>query len=992
MATKRTRSKVKRVKRAKRSLKRRSFKNTKKSKRTKRKHINRRTKRKKRTQINRRTKRMKGGMDSVEVLPTGGAAVGAGGTAVETPPEGECVKKESKSGLWRKKYVKIEGKSLNVYEPNKSGEPRGSSIPDLTGVSVVAGEEPFGMKRTKYPKLIISNCRTSNGDTADVELAFDYNLQQNEASSVWVRGIYINEHLKKAIENISAGREWNISLDKQRDLLDKQYITATKQVLRTQVESKIAQIPEESDIFVKTFNRLKRISGASFVRLLRINGVNIVLLGDPHVMGGFGTDSWGDKRHDRGTRQREERRQIELEKEDWVISRVSTGMIYTKDGKTTGRKPVTDKTSDKELDKYIKIYEPDRLCDDYGGAVNPTLDITKHETYASFEAHTIGYGPEESRRNYGIDPSKESCSMADLVKFCIDNSSSVEAFPEASSFGVLTRLDTSSPKYKTMLIQELNWLMLWNGLTPEEKGSAKDIVKVHATDHRAGSYDGLNSLLVILMGRNDISQRVLKKLTTDEYGKLLEEFPMWKNNTNGTKDSEAKGNLLKDRFMVLYKLHTAIIRSDDPWQTIRDIYFCLATFGINAEYLTKDISVDQNHLSDHIELISLEDLCLLLSLRGVKTPEEIRYMKESITDEASLIQVREEIIGLIKSTKISDKGIPISTQYIELYKQHFDLARADYGRPPAEALKINEFLVDYFVYRGFISIEEKPHMVAILHFAGLDFYLGTPARTTTQISTLARPTLMSQLELADYQRARRLSEEERKYYSPVNNPKVDTYTTVNPFIRPGHAPRIQIARTTKLAKQLLNIGGYNDGSDLMPSLSYIFSYLNLIGTAEYSNHYWGRDFLYDVFTSLRLDRLLLKHIPLHAKLTQMKHSIDFKTASTLFDMLEKEIPKAKLGRTQVTMDDYLSKLSEDVLKSKITKASEKPKTILVIGGGSQTNVPDSGDFLVGDQYASGHPVETLKFLQVISEDLNSGRGGGVIDDRSDCSVFEGFFE
>ena len=901
--------KIKRT--TKRSLKRRSFKKTKKTK------INRKKKKTK------RMKRMKGGMEA-QVGEAGGAA---GGTVAETPPEGLCFKKESKSGFWKTKYVKIEGESLNVYESSKSGEPIGeerrSSIPDLTGVVVAVGEEPFGITRKKYPKLIISNCRALNGDTKNVELAFDGNFQGN------LRGIQIMANLKAAIENISEGRQWNISLDEQ-------YITTKKQELGTQVESKIAHIPEESDIFVQTFNRLKRISGASFVRLLRIHGVNIVLLGDPHGMVSFGKEESGQPR----------------------VSRVA------------------------------EQYEPDRLCEDYTTAVNPSIEITKHETYSSFEAHKIGYG--QSRRNYGIDPSMESCSMADLVQFCIDNSSSVEAFPEASSFGVLTRLDSSSSKYKTMSDQELSWLSIWNGLTPEQKGSAKDIVKVHATDQRAGSYKGLDSLLVILIGRNSISKTDLKVLTLEEYSELLDKFPMWKKNIKVSTHSGTE--LFTTRFMTLYNLHSAIIGSEDPWQTIRDIYLCLATFGILPEYLTHDITLSQNHLSDYIELISFEDLCSLLSLRGI-TPQEIQSIKESVTDEASLVRVRGEVIELIKSNKIPNKRNLISPQYIELYRQHYERARSDYGTHVdyiKSGLKINEFLVDYFYQRGFISEEEKPHVVAILHFAGLDFYLGTQAQTTDQDSTLARPTLMSESELVEYQLGNKLTKGQQEYYSHKSNPVgVDTYTNVNPFSIPG---MVKIARTTKLAKQLLMIGRYKYGIEASVSLRYIFGYLSLIGTAEYPNHYWGDDFLYDVFTCLRLERLLLKHISLQEKLSQMGQPIDLKTAATLFDILEKEILTAKLGSQQVKMEDYVSRLSSEDLQSKITKALEKPKTILVIGGGSQTNVPKSGKFLVGDQYASGHPVETLKFLQVMFEDLNSGRGGGVIDNRSDCSVFEGFFE
>jgi hypothetical protein len=273
---KRTRSKmkrVKRVKRTKRSLKRRSFKNTKKSKRT---QINRRTKRTKRK---RRTKRMKGGADrsvevlptggadrSVEVLPTGGAAGGAaggtgvdlsvevlptggaaGGTGVDRSaevlptggaaggtgvthdgatgdsPGGICFKKESKTGFWKKKYVKIEGNSLNVYlfKPVHSmfqsdGEPRGSSISDLTGATVRRGSISWSMigLATEYPDdssgtyYLLTIDYLEGGRRKTAKFAFT-------KPPFWVTNYTLVDDIQNAIQNISEGRPWNLSEEEQ---------------------------------------------------------------------------------------------------------------------------------------------------------------------------------------------------------------------------------------------------------------------------------------------------------------------------------------------------------------------------------------------------------------------------------------------------------------------------------------------------------------------------------------------------------------------------------------------------------------------------------------------------------------------------------------------------------------------------------------------------------------------------------------------------------
>ena len=145
------------------------------------------------------------------------------------------------------------------------------------------------------------------------------------------------------------------------------------------------------------------------------------------------------------------------------------------------------------------------------------------------------------------------------------------------------------------------------------------------------------------------------------------------------------------------------------------------------------------------------------------------------------------------------------------------------------------------------------------------------------------------------------------------------------------------------------------GTSIYLALSYIFSYLSLIGTAEYSNHYYGNDFLYDIYTALRLERFVIRKI---------------------------EDPITEDPRTE----------EDTSIEGSETADLGGQRTILVIGGGSQTKKASQHALVVGHEYASGHPVEALKFLQTLHPGLNSGRGGGVIDNRSDCSVFEGYFE
>ena len=213
------RAKVKRDKVKHSKVKRRSSRNTKRTK------INRRTKRKK------KTKRMNGGMEAQVRVESGVVA--------ETPPEGVCLKK-APSRLWFEKYVKIEDKSLNVYKTNKSNEPiglpRGSSIPDLTGVSVTTGTETFPRLFKTIDKLIISG--GESGDSS-VELAFSDDFQDT------LRGTTIMANLKEAIENISAGREWNVSLEQERLYNERVEMEKKRKI---EEESRLAEIKREREL------------------------------------------------------------------------------------------------------------------------------------------------------------------------------------------------------------------------------------------------------------------------------------------------------------------------------------------------------------------------------------------------------------------------------------------------------------------------------------------------------------------------------------------------------------------------------------------------------------------------------------------------------------------------------------------------------------------------------------------------------------------------
>lgn len=181
----------------KRNLKKKSFRK------------NKRIKQKKKTK---RIKKMKGGMDTEREAPMG-----------------YCWKEKPRfkgdylpsSIDWPKRYIKIEGNSLNVYD-NREGAlrretPRGSSIEDLTGATIVESYPTF-MSRTgrkPFPLLTI----TKGADVVKLLFSRKWQIPATNDSpgnvNPEVQGSQKMQQFKAAIENISQGRQWNVSAEEQ---------------------------------------------------------------------------------------------------------------------------------------------------------------------------------------------------------------------------------------------------------------------------------------------------------------------------------------------------------------------------------------------------------------------------------------------------------------------------------------------------------------------------------------------------------------------------------------------------------------------------------------------------------------------------------------------------------------------------------------------------------------------------------------------------------
>lgn len=251
-------------------------KNFKKSKRTMKRNLkkksfrkNKRIKQKKKTK---RIKKMKGGMRDQRVA---GVSVPL---ESESAPMGYCWKEKPtfKGGLipsfldWPKRYIKIEGNSLNVYDNHNRNNKRGSSIEDLTGASVEEGLHDFrggklGLQRYPYPLLTITK------GTEVVKLLFSRDWESAATNdspgnvNLDVQGSEKMRQFKAAIENISEGRKWNVSREEEEAAATKIQSrrrgtnVRNKRVLETKKEERVEREKKEAEVELMKINCLEEI-------------------------------------------------------------------------------------------------------------------------------------------------------------------------------------------------------------------------------------------------------------------------------------------------------------------------------------------------------------------------------------------------------------------------------------------------------------------------------------------------------------------------------------------------------------------------------------------------------------------------------------------------------------------------------------------------------------------------------------------------------------
>lgn len=185
------------------------------------------TKRKKRTHRHPINKRMKGG--SMQ--------------APQSPPIGRCFKKNENKLGWGKRYFKIEEQALKFYDDNTKMERdvvRDDSILNLKDAKVSEGKQNRYARGTHTLTIIVGN-RT-------VRLAFDEGTFDHDLERVR-SGLVIMRNLKTAIENISEGREWDVSEEEETRVKEefrvKEEARVQEEARRVKEEARVKKKPEQ---------------------------------------------------------------------------------------------------------------------------------------------------------------------------------------------------------------------------------------------------------------------------------------------------------------------------------------------------------------------------------------------------------------------------------------------------------------------------------------------------------------------------------------------------------------------------------------------------------------------------------------------------------------------------------------------------------------------------------------------------------------------------
>jgi hypothetical protein len=110
------------------------------------------------------------------------------------PPEGVCIKQKPTMRTWPTRYIRLEGKSLNVFQNKGDMKPRGSSIPDVTGCDITTGVETWALQGT-WHKMVVSRA--------------DLKPPVGPVAAFCFRTPAERDRFVAALRNVAQGRVWD---------------------------------------------------------------------------------------------------------------------------------------------------------------------------------------------------------------------------------------------------------------------------------------------------------------------------------------------------------------------------------------------------------------------------------------------------------------------------------------------------------------------------------------------------------------------------------------------------------------------------------------------------------------------------------------------------------------------------------------------------------------------------------------------------------------
>jgi hypothetical protein len=429
---------------------------------------------------------------------------------------------------------------------------------------------------------------------------------------------------------------------------------------------------------------------------------------------------------------------------------------------------------------------------------------------------------------YVLENVKLTATTADVVATCIETFPySLESFVEGASWQS-ARSYNRTGMWKTPLYNELYWLINMN--IAESAGEQGGPLLVHATDYRSGQTEPIDLLLALLGGSRRYPQPLKQNLLKEDPERfclavrekanfMAQDLPVW-----------VKENLqfLSKGKETLYQMHVALC-GNPTGVHLRDFLACITTFGCHPHYLTDDLPIPANFVMEDIGEATVQELIKICRYNG--------YMDAALWTRLSGLnesQAKKELLkAKIKEQNSSENvmKMPVSQIYIKLYSEQYNLAKEN-GTDLWFAPFLNRFFQE--LSSGIGDIDEFLIRMILPNLSGLALAVWTQRNVAFD-----------------------------------NKERVLTHEGLHVY-------------TTKIAKQLLKL----QNQVVHKAFGFVANYLNSVGQMPHASAlaagkpyagapgfqsveelaaliieqripdppFYGQDYMYDIYTVLRLAR------------------------------------------------------------------------------------------------------------------------------------------